>query len=193
MPRFKKIRRINIFGGPCSSKSTLAAYLFSQLKIADKSIEYVSEYIKFWTYIDRKPQGYDQVYTFAKQLNQEDTILRNGVDLIVTDCPLLQVCFYSKYNETPAHDQLREIASNFNMDYPSINIFIDRADKAYKNIGRFHDKLEAMEIDKEMLSFMAVVMGQNFKTFKYYERDKVLTYVLEMLEWSNNRVESEHA
>ena len=56
--------RISLFGGPGSGKSTTAARLFSELKERHYSVEHVSEYVKSWTYMNRKPKGFDQVYIF---------------------------------------------------------------------------------------------------------------------------------
>src|SRR3989304_3173666 len=74
--RKNMIRRIGLWGGPSTSKSTLTAWLFSELKTKQIAAEHCQETIKDWTWISRKPEGLDQVFLFAAQLHREDTILR---------------------------------------------------------------------------------------------------------------------
>jgi dephospho-CoA kinase len=59
---------INFFGGPSCGKSTIAAYVFSQLKIKNYSCEYVNEYAKDCVYEGRSTVLLnDQLYVLAKQ------------------------------------------------------------------------------------------------------------------------------
>jgi hypothetical protein len=62
------IRRICLHAGPGSGKSTLAARVFGELKVRGYDVEHVPEYIKTWAHAGRKPESYDQLYVFAKQL-----------------------------------------------------------------------------------------------------------------------------
>jgi len=64
----RPVRRINLFGGPCSGKSTIASWLFSRLKEEDIDVEFVSEYIKGWTFIPRNCDSFDQLYVFTDVL-----------------------------------------------------------------------------------------------------------------------------
>ena len=60
---------INLFGGPSTGKSTLAALLFGTLKSKyDLNCEYVNEYAKDLVYEKRNQILLkDQLYIFAKQ------------------------------------------------------------------------------------------------------------------------------
>jgi len=71
----------------------------------------------------RKTKSYDQLYVFAKQLHAEDFLFQHGVDLIVTDSPLLMQICYARDYDFPACDQLMAIGRKFEIDYPSLNVF----------------------------------------------------------------------
>jgi hypothetical protein len=144
------IRRINFFGGPCTCKSTNAAFIFAELKKRGLSAELVDEYIKFWTYIPRVPKGFDSLYVQAKQIHKEDTILRAGTDFIVSDSPIMLQYYYAKHHNTPAQKQMLEIACEFEEMYPSINILLTRNDADYNELGRYETLEQAKEIDMEL-------------------------------------------
>ena len=57
---------INLFGGPGAGKSTIAAGLFYNMKIAGYNVERADEWIKDKVYEGTKYPFKDQLYTFAK-------------------------------------------------------------------------------------------------------------------------------
>jgi len=174
------IRRINIFGGPSASKSTAATYLFSELKSKDFSIELVLEYIKLWTYLKRNPEGFDHLYIFSKGIYKEDIILRNKVDYVISDCPLLLTYFYSQYYKFPGYEFVVGLALKFEQMYPSLNILLKRENKSYDELGRFHNYEEAQEIDnalKETLDKLHI----NYEEFVYNEKEEILNYIIKNL------------
>ena len=73
-----KFRRINIHSGPNAGKSTLASWLFAELKICGFNIQFVDEYVKKWAYEGRPITSSDQIYLFAKQMYKEESYLRAG-------------------------------------------------------------------------------------------------------------------
>lgn len=173
----KTIRRINFFAGPCASKSTTAAHVFSYLKTLNYNIELVTEYIKFWTYIPREPKGFDQLYIFAKQISREDVVLRSGINYIVSDSPIFLSYFYSMINNVSCNKQLLEISQQFEKIYPSLNIFLKRKDRDFINSGRFHNLEQSKGIDivlKEILNKNNI----KFKEFSYYDKEKIIDYII---------------
>lgn len=173
------IRRINLFGGPASFKSTIAAFLFSELKSRGFSIEYVYEYIKFWTYIPRKPKSFDSLYCMAKQLHAEDTILRGETKLIVSDSPLFLQCFYAKYHKDKGADGMRQLAIETENIYPSMNIFLNRNEAYYSEIGRFENLEQAKDIDKALREYLT---GQVvYKDFDCDNKKDILNYVIKKI------------
>ena len=139
-------RRIGLYAGPGSGKSTMAAWIYASLKAQGMDIELVREHVKNWVYEERPPRSFDQVFLFAAQMRAEDVILRSGVQMLVTDSPLfLSLCYAERY-ETPGWRHLLPLCEEFESAYPSVDILIHRA-SAYDPTGRFQDEKAALEID----------------------------------------------
>jgi nicotinamide riboside kinase len=128
--------RINFFGGPGVGKSTLAAQLFGHLKAKGFDVELAQEFIKTWAYQRRELRSFDYVYTFAKQLHAEDLFLQAGVNMVVTDSPMMLQVMYAVHQQRPAARELRHIAEEFDRVYQSINFLVDRL-VPYKPQGRY--------------------------------------------------------
>ena len=140
------IRRINLLAGPGAGKSTAAARLFGELKARGYDVEQVSEFIKKWAYEGRVPESFDQFYAFAKQLGNEEALLRS-VPLIITDSPLIVNVAYTKFYGCPYHRQLLEMVDFFEAEYPSLNLFLDRTVE-YVDKGRYQTLEQAHELDR---------------------------------------------
>lgn len=148
-----KIRRINLFAGSGAGKTITAAKIFSSLKELNINIEYVSEYVKTQAIQKRFPESFDQFHIMGRQLNREDRLLPY-VDHIVTDSPLLLNAAYSRQYKCPFWQQCVDVALMFEEKYPSLNIFLDRKDLLYDQIGRFQNLNEAIEMDKNILHLL---------------------------------------
>ena len=165
------IRRINIYGGPGSGKSTTAAGLFSKLKQRTITngipikLELVTEYVKQWTYDGRSPQGFFQNYIWARQQHTEEVALRAKVDVIVTDCPLLMCCCYADKYKVPTASYLAEMTALYEKQYPALHILLRRNDRPYVQLGRWQNQNEASEMDIHIKSFLM----QN--TINFFEVD----------------------
>ena len=147
------VRRINIFGGPGSGKSTLACELFAYLKKIGKPIELVNEWIKSWAWQGIKPSGYDQLYTFAKQLRREDLILRSG-GLIITDAPILMQAYYAeRIGMKQLSGRLVETCKDFDAQYPSLNLLLTRS-TTYDPRGRYETEEQAKDIDAGLITLL---------------------------------------
>lgn len=171
------IRRILFYGGPGCGKSTTAAFIFAELKKQGYSIELVDEYIKFWTFIPRVPKGFDSLYVQAKQVHKEDTILRAGTDLIVSDSPVLLQYFYAKHHNTPCQTQMLEIALEVEQHYPSLHIILQREDSDYNELGRYETLQQAKDIDSEFKEYLQN-LDVPYACFKCHDSQAILDYVL---------------
>ena len=148
------IRRINLFGGPGCAKSTTAARVFGELKMSGMTVEFVPEYIKTWAIEKRRPQSWDQLYILSKQIYTEDRILRQGIPLVVCECPLLVNCTYAKYYDSPGWREMIQLAMEFEGQYPSLNILLLRDGLPYVKKGRYQNKRQAREVDRIVREMM---------------------------------------
>jgi len=139
---------INLLGGPGCGKSTTASGLFYYMKLRGLKVELVREYVKDAVYEDRNIFD-DQVYIFAKQ-NRRQAILKDKVDWIVTDSPLLLNAVYAPVNYYESFSNLCLEAFH---EYDNHNFFIDR-NKPYSTQGRYHTYEQALEVDKKILDIM---------------------------------------
>lgn len=175
------VRRINLYGGPCAGKSTVAADVFSFLKKTGKvEAELVQEYVKTWAYENRPPKGFDQVYLFSKQLRKEDVVLRNGVDVLITDSPLLLGTAYAREFDSDCWRHLAGIHAAFEARYPSLNIFVLRSGGDYRPVGRFEDEAKAVEMDERIRGFLRE-QGTSFWEFSCKDGDVISAFCYSML------------
>lgn len=172
-----KIRRICLYGGPGAGKSLTATNIRAQLGFKGYDIELVDEVIKDWTYIPRVPASCDSIFLLASQIEKEDIRLRAGVDFIVSDSPLMLQYFYAKWHDVPLQTPMLQATIEFEKLYPSINIFVEREDKFYSEVGRYEKLDEAKKIDdaiKEVLSDN----GFDFSSFSCLSQDSIIDFLL---------------
>ncbi len=175
-----KIRRINLISGPGSGKSLTATNIRAQLGFKGYDIELVDEVIKDWTYIPRIPTSCDSLFLQASQIEKEDIRLRAGVELIVSDSPLMLQYFYAKWHDVPLQKPMLQASLEFEEKYPSLHLFIEREDKFYSEVGRYEKLEEAKRIDlaiKETLS----VNGFDFSSFSCLSQDSIIDFLVATL------------
>lgn len=139
-----------LYGGPGSGKSTTAAGLFYQAKLAGVNAELVREYAKelVWEYGEVIPEHQEQLA--YEQANREE-VLHSQVDLIITDSPL-RLGLYYEDNYTPRPEPVfaevmvgveRRAAEH---GYTYLHVMLTRF-KSYEPKGRLHNRDEAIAID----------------------------------------------
>ena len=141
---------INLWAGPGAGKSTTAAGLFFKLKSNGVNSEYVQEYAKAVTWEKRVNLLSDQLYILAKQ-NRSLERLRNQVDVVVTDSPVLLGLNYTLPDYYPIHFKnfTREVWDS----YTNLNFVIQR-EKVYQPIGRNQTEQQARELDQKIITFL---------------------------------------
>lgn len=142
---------INLWAGPGAGKSTTAAGLFFEMKSEGYKCELVTEYAKELCYEDRlRLPNYNPVPTAQAMLDEQyrrQWRLKNKVDFIITDSPLLLSAIYSTDNNViqSAHARFKE--------FDNINFYIRRV-KPYAEYGRVQSEDEARELDKRIFQFL---------------------------------------
>lgn len=173
-----KVRRINFLGGAGVGKSTMASKVYSNMKRDGHSVELVREYVKEWAYEGRKINPYDQVYFFAKQMKKEYIVLNAGVKYIISDSPLPLQIVYSKRiglgGETV--EGLSKINLDFEKEFPSFNIFLERGNKPYIEEGRYETKEQAIEVDNLVKKCMDD-WNYMYVEFAWDDVDGVIKYI----------------
>ncbi|RLD66513.1 MAG: hypothetical protein DRI84_04650 [Bacteroidetes bacterium] len=135
---------VNLFGGPSVGKSTVAAGVFSLLKLHGVECGLVTEYAKDLVWEERHKTFKDQQYIFAKQHHRLWRVV-DKVDVIITDSPLILNQVYGDIYKTTNkkfNDNVIDVVSNFN----NYNILLTRT-KKYNPNCRNQTEDQAKEID----------------------------------------------
>ena len=132
----------NLFGSPGSGKSTVAALVFSRLKMLNINSKRVTEFAKDKTWERNFSALSNQVYVFAKQYFRMDRCA-DQVDVIITDSPLALSPYYNK--DPDIHKPLCELAVRIANKFNNLNYFIKRV-KKYNPIGRNQTEAESDKI-----------------------------------------------
>lgn len=134
---------INLIGGPCSGKSTVAAELFARLKKMGVHCELVSEYIKDRIYEENKTMPSNQIAIFGMEHYNISTKL-GKVDVIVHDGSFLNNIIY-KVGDNKEFDDL--IISEYKK-FKNLDFFIKRGNIEFEDYGRIHNLKQSKELDK---------------------------------------------
>lgn len=144
-----KTKVINIVGGPGAGKSTITAGVFYELKKRALNAEISSEYAKDLVYENRSETFKDELYIFSKQAHRLFR-LKNKVDYIVTDRPLIMSVVYSQFYNPETNEwneAFNEIVRQTWSRYDNYVYLINRV-KDYQHEGRNESYEQAVELDK---------------------------------------------
>lgn len=141
---------INFFAGPGTGKSVTAIDLFSLLKKNHIKAELVTEYAKEIVYSDMQQLFKYQEHVFAEQRYRIERLI-GKVDYVVTDSPINLGHFYMP--EGKPYDHFRDfVDACFDM-YDNVNFYLNRI-HPYESYGRDQTAEEALEIDKNIITFL---------------------------------------
>ncbi len=144
---------VNLFGAPGSGKSTGAAYIFSQLKIAGVNAELVTEFVKDKVWENNEEVFKNQAYIFGKQ-SFKMSRCRDKVDVIVTDCPLLLSALYN--SDEILGEEFNSVVHRVFDSYENMNFLINRV-KAYQPVGRLQTEEESDQIQGSLMSLLTTM------------------------------------
>ncbi len=143
---------VNLYGAPGAGKSTGAAYIFSQLKMRDINSELVTEFAKDKVWEGSKAVFENQAYIFGKQYFRISRV-KDKVDVVVTDSPILLSCFYGK-NDPVLGEEFNTFVKKVSDSFRSLNAFIERV-KPYNPAGRFQTEEQSDEISGKLQDLLA--------------------------------------
>lgn len=146
---------INILGGSGIGKSTTAALLYGEMKLAGFHVELVREYIKNWMWEKRQVGKFDQVYISAQQAKAEYN-LYGEVDFIITDSPMLLASIYEEYYSPP--NTIKSMVLNHMKKAEANGVifhnFVLKRHKDFDTRGRRETLEQAEEIDARIIQFL---------------------------------------
>lgn len=140
---------INLIGGPCSGKSTIASGLFYHLKMLGYNCELASEFAKDKVWEESIKVLDDQFYVFGKQYHKLFR-LNGKVDIVITDSPLPISLLYNKTPSKYFNNFVVEQYKRFN----NLMFFINRPKDVYQGEGRLQTKEESERLDEELKVLM---------------------------------------
>lgn len=155
---------INFYGGPGTGKSTTAAGLFYKMKSEGYKVELVTEFAKDLVYQESFFRLKDQLMIFARQ-NHKLWVLKDKVDYIIVDSPLLLSCYYYLDNDDYSEKLFKELVIDTYNRYDNINIRLKRNNELhpYQQYGRTQSFDDALKIDTEVVNIL------NNYNVNYYE------------------------
>lgn len=146
---------INLFGGPGTGKSTIAAGIFSAMKHSHKKAELLQEFAKDLTYGKDGVKLSDQLYILGKQ-HHKLFRLRDQVDYVIHDSPFVMGVTYINKNDPYVDSELfKALALDMYSKYNNMNVFLTRTDEhPYQAYGRSQTLDEASVKDIEIKQFL---------------------------------------
>lgn len=136
---------INLFGGPGSGKTTIAAQLFAELKKRHYDVELVTEFAKDLIMQNNQAALQHQFYVTGVQAHRIWSAAQK-MQVVVVDSPILLGPIYDQRNSKALLDLCVEHHDELN----NLNIFLSRKGVQHSMVGRVHSLTESVGIDNRI-------------------------------------------
>lgn len=144
---------VNMFGKPCAGKTKTAWKVAAALKELRVHVEYVNEFPKDLTWEQRHITLGFQPYIFGKQLRNIERLF-GGVDVVVTDGPLMLSSFYTEHNAPRRYpESFHRFVLDMHNSIGGLNYYLSRVG-SYNPHGRSQTEAEADVIGVAQLKFL---------------------------------------
>lgn len=165
---------VNLYGAPGVGKSTSAAYLFYALKSYGFNCELVTEVAKDYCWEENNVALRNQLLIAGQQQFRLDR-LKDKVDIVITDSPLMLQTIYYKLNDCPREGLFNELIYAYYNEYDNLDFFLPIIEKA-KDEGRIHLE-QSGQIQNEIIN-MFNEYKINAEKIDYRKLDKVLDKII---------------
>lgn len=139
---------VNLFGGPGTGKSTLAASLFAAFKIRGYNAELVTEFAKDLVWSERNKELQDQVYILGKMYHKLWR-LKDKVDVVIIDSPLPLCCYYDQGRTHGFEEFVMGLFDQFD----NYNFLLER-NFPYQQEGRYQNEAGANKVHNEIYKLL---------------------------------------
>ena len=159
---------VNYFAGPSAGKTTAALELTAALKKEGYNVEYVSEFSKELVLENRIDELSNQEFVTDEQYHRLDR-LRNSVDIIVTDSPVL---LGKVYGEKSISEEYSKQIKDYHNSFENLNLFVARGD-TFQTEGRVHNLEQSKELDNKIIT----MLRENNVMFDYVQQNDITNTV----------------
>lgn len=147
---------VNLYGAPCSGKTTTAFKLCYDLKILGKSVALVQEFATelIWT---KELWGWGQSQICSEMIRRVEKPLKGGVDFVICESPLyLNILYAPKktYGDEQAIKKMQYDIFYLYECYPNLiikNVFLPVREENWSDKHRMHPLSEAKLLESEIL------------------------------------------
>lgn len=141
---------VNFFAGPSAGKTTAALEITAGLKKEGYNVEYVSEFAKELVLEGRAEELKNQEFVTDEQYHRLDRLRNSGVEIIVTDSPVLLGQVYGA--DTTSEDYKNQVMEYHN-SFENFNLFVERGE-TFQVEGPVHDLEQSKAIDKKIIGML---------------------------------------
>lgn len=167
---------INFLGASCSGKSGHAMALAGALKARGLEVGFVSEYCKMFFYDGTQHKLSNQWLVTGKQIEQTDSFIKGGVDVVVTESPIILGAVYAELcgkDEALAHSIFTKFKTYNNYDIKM------QSDIEFKSEGRGSGRYN--EIVNNCIDGYISVYDKTYKTSELTDYSELIDDILKVI------------